>query len=329
MRAGTIPVLRLGWRRTAAVWGLGMLAFFPAARGSGADRPPLPEGAKAVLHFDLDRLRESDLYKAMEDNIGLVARSNEKLQMFLEATGLGEATASVRSFTIYSFASPDRPQEFAGIVSGAFGAEAMSRLERAYSPVARTVGGHLIMPVLQTPDIELVMSFLGPGRLSFGTAPSVRSVVTTERNAPALEVAYGRTATLRPVWGLIDAREVIRAVVDGGSGEGDPLQGMRKNLETLQSVGFSVDLGKDLFVELRAFTATPEDARLLADGIKGLVAFAQLGAAHTTDPDILDFFRQIVAESQRDSVYVSFTITAGQMEKLRSNQDVLSGLIPE
>jgi hypothetical protein len=91
-----------------------------------------------------------------------------------------------------------------------------------------------------------------------------------------------------------------------------------------------VDVGRDVFFELRAFTEDAESAKLLADAIKGMIALGQMGASKaTSDADIASFFRQMIAESERDSVYISFTLTEAQIEKLRAGRDLFADVIPE
>lgn len=296
-----------------------------------AEKPPLPLTANAVIHFDLERLRESALYSAVEESVSPFARSNEQLQMFLEATDLSAATAKTKGFTIYSFSDPQHPKDFAGVLTSAFGEETRARLEQAYAPVARNVGGRIIMPVIQTPDTEIVMSFLGPERLTFGTARAVELVVS-ERDSQSMVAAYQRTATRRPIWGIINARDVVDSLMAGLDTDGgdNPLAILRDHpaLRSLTAIGFSIELGKDVFFELRAFTDSPEDARLLADLIKGALALGQLGISQTKDADAVEFFRGVIAESERDSVYVSFTLTERQIERLKDGEALLQDLIP-
>jgi hypothetical protein len=296
-----------------------------------AEKPPLPSTANAVIHFDLERLRESALYAPVEEAIGPFARSNEQLQMFLEATGLAAATAKTKGFTIYSFSDPQHPQDFAGVLTSEFGEASRSRLEQAYAPVARNVDGRIIMPVIQTPETEIVMSFLGPERLTFGTARAVELVVS-EKDAEGMVAAYQRTATRRPIWGIINARDVVDSLLaelDTTGGE-NPMAMLKDNpaLRSLTAIGFSLEMGKDVFFELRAFTDSPENARLLADAIKGVVALGQMGISQTKDADAVEFFRGVIAESERDSVYVSFTVTEGQIERVKGGEALLQDLIP-
>ncbi|MFQ5766958.1 MAG: hypothetical protein ACE5ID_03120 [Acidobacteriota bacterium] len=317
------------------VGALALLGLAPASalQAGPAKSPPIPPKTKAIFHFDLARLRQSDLYAVAEEKIGPLARSNDKLHMFLEATGLSSAVASLSAFTLYSFFDVADPAAFAGVISGDFGPEAIKRLEDAYAPVARKVDGHVIMPVVQTPEFELVMSFPGPGRLSFGTAKGVEMLSSATENDSRLMKAYERTDTDRPVWGVINARQVINSL-NKSAGENDrlgPSLGLLQNspaLNALSAVGFSIDLGRDIFFEFRALTENAESARLLADAVKGLVALGQMGAAHGTDPDVLDFFRQMVAESERDGVYFSFSLTEAQIQKMKAQQDFLAGLVP-
>jgi hypothetical protein len=320
-----------GIRSLAPAGALAVLLLAVAAPGShAAEKPPLPETANAVIHFDLERLRDSDLYAQVEDSIGLFARSDEQLQMFLQATGLAEAAATMKGFTIYSFSDPQHPQDFAGVLTSDFGAETRARLEQAYAPVARSVGGRIIMPVIQTPETEIVMSFLGPGRLTFGTARAVEMVVDEGSDGAAMIAAYQRTATRRPVWGIINARDVVNSLMADLGGEGNPLAMLEGNeaLQSLTAIGFSLDLGTDLFFEMRAVTDSPEQARLLADALKGAAALGVMGANQTDDADVVEFFRGVVTESERDSVYVSFSVTAGQIERLQQGEAFLQDLIP-
>jgi hypothetical protein len=319
----------------AAAAGLALGLLTPATLGAwgGPEAPPLPGRAKAVLHFDLERLRESELFRQVEEQVDAFARSDEKLQMFLEAIDLSETKTNLKGFTIYSFSDVDNPQDFAGVLSADFGTETMGRLERAYTPVAREVGSQIIMPVIQTPEVEIVMSFLGPDQLSFGTSGAVEAIAVRSADDPSLVTAFKRTVTQRPIWGIINAKGLIDAMLAGlesSEGPSEPLQALAASqaLRSLTSAGFSMDLGNDIFFELRAFTDTAENARLLADAVRGAVAMAQLGASHTDDVDIADFARNIVAVSERDSVYISFTLTAEQMERLQAGRELFPDLIP-
>jgi len=236
----------------------------------------------------------------------------------------------VRGFTLYSTAGP---RDFAGIVAGEFSEDSMHRLERAYEPVARRVGGRVIMPVIQTPDMEVVMSFLSGGRLSFGTAPAVESIAVGGPPDPALQAAWRRTERSRPIWGVVNAREMIDAVAESAGAAGadtSPLASLREHpaLTSLKSVGFSVEVGRDVFFEIRGLTDTAENARLLADAGKGVVALGQLGSAQTADAEIRAFFRDVVAESERDGVYVSFSLSRGLIDRLRETGDLFSGMVP-
>ena len=322
-------------RNLALVAGVPVLLLsLLAPTAQAAEKPPLPETANAVLHFDLDRLRGSDLYSEVEGTIGMFARSDEQLQMFLEATGLADAAATMQGFTIYSFSDAQHPQDFAGVLTSDFGAETRARLEQAYAPVARSVDGRIIMPVIQTPEVEIVMSFLGPGRLTFGTARAVEMVVQENSDGEAMMAAYQRTATRRPVWGIINAGDVIDSLMadlGGGATAGDnPLAMLEGNeaVQSLTAIGFSLELGKDVFFELRAFTDSPEQARLLTDALKGAVALGTMGANQTDDADVVEFFRGVVTESERDSVYVSFSVTEEQVKRLREGEAFLQDLIP-
>ena len=99
-------------------------------------------------------------------------------------------------------------------------------------------------------------------------------------------------------------------------------------VQSLTAIGFSLELGKDVFFELRAFTDSPEQARLLTDALKGAVALGTMGANQTDDADVVEFFRGVVTESERDSVYVSFSVTEEQVKRLREGEAFLQDLIP-
>ena len=265
----------------AAVVGAILLAL-TAAPGvpTSADAPdvPLPAHTRAVFHFDLARLRQSDLYQEAERRIGLFTRSNAHLQAFLAAAGLLDAANVVSGFTLYSTAGA---QDFAGIVAGAFPEESMRRLERAYEPVARKAGNRVIMPVIQTPDVEVVMSFLATGRLSFGTAPAVESIAVGGPPDPALQAAFRRTERSRPIWGVVNAREMIDAVAESARSAGaevSPLASLREHpaLASLRSVGFSSAVLWVLednprargFYEKAGWTFTGEVSTFERDGIR-------------------------------------------------------------
>ena len=299
---------------------------------SAPEAPPLPDSAQLVVHFDIDRLRDSELYHQVAEQVKVFARSEEQLQMFLQATGLDAAADSLKSFTIYSFVDENHPAEFAGVVEGDFPPETMSRLQRAYAPVAREVAGRVIMPVIQTPDMELVMAFLGSGRLSFGTVGAVTRVVDSGKMSRNLALAYDKTETRRPVWGLVDAQGTINTALRMGeqSGEAEFLRTLQESpaLNALTAIGFSVDIGRDIFFEMRALTSDAENARLLADAVKGMLALSQMGVSQARDPDLHEFFRQIVAENEGDSVYVSFSVGPAQIERLRALGEPLEDLIP-
>lgn len=309
---------------------LALTAGLSVPVSAGAPELPLPPQTRAVFHFDLARLRQSDLYQEAESRIGLFTRSNEHLRVFLAAAGLLDAANVVKGFTLYSTGGAN---DFAGIVAGDFPQESMLRLERAYEPVARRVGGRVIMPVIQTPEMEVVMSFLAAGRLSFGTAPAVESIAVGGVPDPAIQSALRRTERSRPIWGVVDAREMIDAVAEsaGAAGAGtSPLASLREHpaLASLRSVGFSVDIGQDVFFEIRGLTDTADNARLLADAVKGVVALGQLGSSQTSDVEIRTFFREVVAESERDGVYVSFSLSRGLIDRLRETGDLFSGMVP-
>ena len=326
---------RLAIRRlvTSAVLVLGVAGASNSGVWAGSEVPPLPAQSRAIIHFDLQRLKESEIFRDAVKHIDAFAQSDERLQMFLQATGLSDATASIKGFTIYSFSEPGNPQAFAGVLEADFGAETMGRLEKAYAPVAREVGGKVIMPVIETPEIEIVMSFLGPERLSFGTSQAVEIVTTGMSADPELLKVFKRTVTQRPIWGIVNAKGLIGPFLEQmESEEGDEevlrLIAGSQALSALSTAGFSMDVGRDIFFELRAFTDTPEDARLLADAVKGAAAMAQLGISQTDDADLVDFVRNIVAISERDSVYVSFVVTADQIKRVQPDKSLFPQLIP-
>ena len=53
-----------------------------------------------------------------------------------------------------------------------------------------------------------------------------------------------------------------------------------------------------------------------------------MGAGQTRDADVAEFFRSVIAQSERDSIYVSFEVTAEQMERLKQGEALLQDLIP-
>ena len=326
-RSRFLPALAAAAVAVAGLW-------LSPSTSAAADLPPMPQRVKFVLHLDLDRLRDLELYQAAAKELAVLAKSDETIQMFLQATGLRDKADSLKSFTLYSFADETSPHEFASIIESDFPADTMSRLERAYAPVAREVGGRVIMPVLQTPDVELVMSFLGGGRLSFGTARAVETLVDDTRRSVNLLEAFGQTESRRPIWGLIDAESAVQTMLRAGEisgGDAQMLEMLRENpaLNSVTAIGFSVDFGKDIFFELRALTSDPESARMLADAVKGLLAMAQMGVSQVRDPDLYELVRQIVAESDRDGVYLSFKVGPNQIERLKAFGDPLGELLPD
>ena len=252
-----------------------------ALRKQTPDVSCLPSDLIVVVSVDTARLRETSLYRTLDPEPG-------EVKTFLQRLGINPERDLDQMIFAFRGSGPERG-EWLAVLRGRFDP---ARIEKGMEdPAARmSVESYRrwkVYNLVRVPDIgELSFAVVDESAVTLGKSGAIRKVLDVkDKAAPSLET----NETMMRLLGGLDRRAQIWAVLDGK--ELVQLAGQRrqslsgtvpepalKNLSSVVDGRLSAIVTENLGVSLEIGSGTEKGARNLADAIRGIVAFAKLGA---------------------------------------------------
>jgi len=268
----------------------------------------LPKESTFVFAANMKRLATTELYNKIKEEPEALEKYNE----FIEKTGLDpEKHLEKIVFSI----PPDvaESQEVAAVVFGTFDREKILSAIKEEEEVETITHEGLEIYTFSPEDEPMGMSFLAEGCLAFGGSETIKRMVelskgkgeSIEDNAEMMEILKDVNQE-DMFWGAGLVPEELRQKALANP--------MTKSFASLRSVILSMNAEKGFDFYLMSRSDSEEDAKLLGDTFKGLIAMGKMAAGEK--PDILEALDNIAVEAKKDSVSISINLSEDLMDRL-------------
>lgn len=274
-----------------------------------------PPSSTFVLSVDIDGLRRSPLYeKYAGEREQALEREHPALQSFVAETGL-DPSRDIATLLLAAQAA-DKSGDCIGIVTGRFEPERIQARLRRGGVTTEKWNGQLVFRVKKD-DAELrpdlCLAFLGREAVAFGSESAVRTLLARYRGGadtgflsdPRNRDLLAAADTRGQVFGIVRTGDVMKAAgaaLDGA--EGTPLAALN-SFKSISTLTFSLSVASDVDVSARAVCQKPEDAALVHDALKGLIAMGKL-ASQEKERDVAAALD--LAQVQDDGAAVTFSM---------------------
>ena len=324
----------------AAILGLAMSTRADSGLSSLDSRLALlPPDSQMVLAVDFEGIRRSDLYARYgEEKRAQMERDIPHLRTFIEETGL-DPKRDIDSLLVSSRGKDEA--SFVGIVTGRFDTPrieaALAKEHFAAEKLGRRTVFHLA-PEAQggdkPPFSGISIAFLGHEALVFGGREAVARTLKAADDPRAtgfLSEQANRDLmagvdTTGHVVGLVRTAEIMDEV--SGALRHDGVPPALRSLQSVSALTFSVRADGDLAIDARAICKTAEDAQLVFDATKGLIAMGKL-AAKDNDPDMAATFDLAQIRNEGSAITFSMKVPEATIEKWHEKLEQLHDSIPD
>lgn len=302
----------------------------------------IPENAAFVLAVDFESLRRSDLYdKYGKEKEDALEADHAPFRELIEETGL-DPRKDVDTLILGTSPSVGKtPLAAAGVVTGRFDTERIgAALKKEGAKIVKASGHAIYLPIKPgESDVAgkdtcpgFAITILGPHAVAFGTQASVTQLLDVNDHGGKgfLDGAGNRELisgldTQAQIVGIVRSHD-FSDKVQSALGQ-DGLPPALRTLKSVETVTFSLNLSDAVDVAARATCGKPEDAMLVHDAIKGMLAMAKL-ASQEDNRDLAGAID--LAQIQNDGNAVTFSIKVpadviekwhDTIEKLHHGQD--------
>ncbi|MFN7974714.1 MAG: hypothetical protein U0166_20585 [Acidobacteriota bacterium] len=301
----------------------------------------IPENAAFVLAVDFESLRRSDLYdKYGKEKEDALEADHAPFRELIEETGL-DPRKDVDTLILGTSPSVGKtPLAAAGVVTGRFDTERIgAALKKEGAKIVKASGHAIYLPIKpgesdvagkDTARLRDHDPRTARGRLRHAGLRHAASRRQRSRRQGLPRWRRQSRADLGPRHPGTDRgdRALARFLGQGQSALGqDGLPPALRTLKSVETVTFSLNLSDAVDVAARATCGKPEDAMLVHDAIKGMLAMAKL-ASQEDNRDLAGAID--LAQIQNDGNAVTFSIKVpadviekwhDTIEKLHHGQD--------
>ena len=250
---------------------------------SGLPEPTawMPSTASFVAYVDMASLLSSSIFSGLEQELSSQVGERD-LEDFRELTGMDPW----RDFHVVSVftEAPENGRERWGLaISGAFDPERVIETIEERGPVKRLEHRETSMYIVgalaratTASDQPHAFAFPDSGTALFGPVESVRSMLDVgfgwapAADAGQLEPVLRSVSMGEAFWMVLSEEEVLEAKVRSRVKSDD--------WPDFEALLVSVRLGSDLAIHARAEVESSDEARQLADVVRGMAAFSSLSA---------------------------------------------------
>ncbi len=150
-----------------------------------------------------------------------------------------------------------------------------------------------------------------------GPSPVVEAVIKRGPGDGIPQALRDKLATLPPesqVWGVaLGVNPMLyKSIPETGN-----LSNLRRVLGSMESVAVGMDLRSGVKAELTGVCKTPEDAKVIHDGLRGLIGMGRLSTPDNA-PELLRFYDGIEVTQERQTVRVRADIPAEVLDQVVS-----------
>jgi hypothetical protein len=313
-------------RRAAVLWVV-LLVLVSAAscrrfalRKQLPDVSCLPADAIVVVSVDTARLRDAPLYKKLDPEPGQV-------KTFLLHLGINPERDLDQMIFAFRGGTGGEPGEWLAVLKGRFDP---ARIEKGMEDPASRMSVEIyrrrhVYNLVRVPEIgDLSFAVVDAGAVALGKSGAIQRVLDVkDAAAPSLEkneTMMRLLSGLDPhsqIWAVLDGKELVHfAEQRRQSLSGTVPEPALKNLSSVVDGKLWAVMSEDLAVSLEIGSATEKEARNLADAIRGIVAFAKLGA-EGRDPESAALIEAVTVKEMEKGVRVGLKLPGDQVVKLR------------
>ena len=268
----------------------------------------LPKESTFLFSANIKKLAATALFNKIKEDTEMLEKYNE----FVDKTGI-DPEKHLERIVLAIPPDVEETQEVAIAVFGTFDPEKiLSAIEEEGEVETSTYEG-LDVYSFTPEDKPMSMSFLAEGCLAFGGQESIKRMIELSKGkGESIEANAEMMEVLKDVnqedmfWGIGLIPEDYRQKAMANP--------MTQSFASLRSVILSINAEKGIDFSLLSRSDEEEDAKLIADAIKGFVALGKMGAGEK--PDILEALDNIEISAEKNAVTISMHLSEELMEKL-------------
>lgn len=311
-----------------------MLLLVGCAKKSAPARPApdlsyLPGDVFFVAYADTIALKRSPLYRDWDSSASSGSEHFVEAKTFLRRLGI-DPERDVDGIMLACRPRQDGG-EWSALLRGRFDLPKMQKgLDEPSSRMAaEPYGKWTIYSLAVIPEVgDVSLTPVDAGTIALGKADSLRAILDTRDKGKRSLAGNELMKSLVPglpaeaqIWALLDGQALRRANIaqSGGFGIG-PSGKSSSGLDSVVSASLAATLEKDMALDLKIGSDSPLRARSLADAVKGIVGFAQLGSAGS-HPELSKVMDALRVSYEGDQVHVRLRMTAEMVKKLESEME--------
>jgi hypothetical protein len=279
----------------------------------------LPSDAIVVVSVDTARLREAPLY-------GRLNLESGQVRTFLLRLGIDPDRDLDQMIFAFRAGAAERG-EWLAVLRGRF---SPARIEKGMEdPAARmsveTYRRRNVYNLVRVPEIgDLSFAVIDSSAVVLGKSDGIQKVLDVKDQAtpsldknPTMMKLIGGLDLRAQIWGVLDGRELVQlAEQRRQSLSGTVPEPALKNLSAVADGKLSAVVTEDLAVSLDIGSSSEKGARNLSDAIRGILAFAKLGA-EGRDPEMAALMEAITVGDSGQGVRVGVDLTGDRVIRLR------------
>ncbi len=279
----------------------------------------LPKESAFLFSIDMKKLAATPLYDKIKEDTEALEKYNE----FVEKTSV-DPEKHLERIVLAIPPDVEETQEVAIAIFGIFDREKiLSAIEEQGEIETSTYEGLDVYSF--TPEDEpMSMSFLAEGCIIFGGQESIKRMIElSQGKGESIETNAEMMEVLKDVnqedmfWGA--------GLMPEGYKQKAMANPMTKSFASLRSIILSINAEKGFDFFLLSRSDVEEDAKLMADAMKGFVALGKMGAGEK--PDLLQVLDKIDIEAKKNEVTISMHLSEELMDRLgKEMQKELGGL---
>jgi hypothetical protein len=284
----------------------------------------VPENARAVVAVDSAALRGVPTVQEWLLHHQAWTGADQDLRQFLADAAL-DPIRDVDAMLVAVVPDADRTGGVA-LFAGHYdpGALAAALLKRGATALALDgVQAFRLNPSGGHPDQPVVLAQPSPDLVVVGEEPAVRAALAAPHAVPPLvqtELAAGHIDLRAPFWMVADVPAAVRehaaeAAEHAHGAEDEPVRGIVLASGTVQRVAAEAFLDDVLRLSGVATADTPENAELLRDAAKGVLAAARLHAQQAS-PELVDVLREVQVRLSGNEVSVAGAVPLPLLQRL-------------
>ena len=299
---------------------------------TAADLSYLPANVLFVGYADTVRLKESSLYHAWESRPPAGRSRLAEVKTFLRRLEI-DPDKDLEGVMVACQAGPSQGA-WMTLLRGRFDLERVRKgLEEPSARMSvQAYGKWSIYNLVLVPELgDLSIALVDSSAIALGKAETLQRILdardhpeTSLARSPLMKQLMPALEPRAQVWLLVDGRAVWQSLGEhpGALPDSTSPPGLG-NLSSIVSASLSASLSEGMTLHLEIGSDSPKHAQSLADALKGVLGFAQLGGG-AKEPDLAQLVEAIHVEGAGQRIFVRADLPAELAMRLGARLEAAS-----